>query len=187
MKSIFFLLIGLFVLPAKNVGAQGKPNDMDHIMKSIHQILSEFKQPKDSLLIYAFNFELSVAKMDGRNKVSKIKANDSLAYTLFPLYEKLKTVDYSVLMKNKTSARIVIPILMYGSSEAQKKYKDENGNVLINFKAALNAMVSLYDVGARYNNENDALKVVNRETDGTNLFTEAIFMRPFLIELLNMK
>ena len=164
----------------------------EKIGKAIDEVLLEWKSPKDSLLIYALNFELTVTKVNGKAFSSKIVANDSLAYQLFPAYNKFKKIDFAGILNGKTKAKIIIPIIIFGSSPEQKKYKDDEGRPLIRFNSAVNAAMALNDPMIKYSNEKDAERSLSerlyqQQKNVTQLFSEAIFMRPYIIEIFNIK
>lgn len=172
--------------------AQNRSDAEEKIGKAINEILLEWKRPKDSLLIYALNFELTVAKVNGKAFASKIVANDSLAYKIFPSYSKLKKIDFAGILSGKTTAKIVIPVIMFGSSPEQKKYKDDEGRPLITFNSAVNAAMALNDPIIKYSNERDAEtslseRLHKQQKNVTRLFSDAIFMRPYIIEIFNIR
>lgn len=186
-------ILSIIVCLIWNVSAaQNRFAAEEKIGKAIDEILLEWKRPKDSLLIYALNFELTVAKVNGKAFASKITANDSLAFRIFPTYSKLKKIDFAGILNGKTRAKIVIPIIMFGSSPEQKKYKDDNGRPLISFNAAVNAAMALNDPIIKFSNERDAEtslseRLHKQEKNITHLFSDAIFMRPYIIEIFNIK
>lgn len=186
-KVVFFMAIVLFSTISF---AQNRIADEEKIAKSIYNILSENKHPKDSLLIYALNFELHISRKKDKALASSIVANDSLAYEMFPAYKKLKTIDFMPIMREKNTARIIIPVLVYGGSEMQKKYKDKEGRGLISFNAAINAVMALNDIN-NYSNENDAEKPLShrlyKQKNNNVLFIDAIFMKPYIIEIFNIE
>ena len=157
MKKLLLTLI-ITSLYINGIKAQKKLLAEEKIWKQIHSILSDSKSPKDSLLIYALNFELSVSKKNGKALAFDIVANDSLAYQMFPRYKKLKLIDFYTLMRGRDKIKVILPIIVFGSSDKQKKYKDKDGRVLINFNAAVNAAMATNYTGIRYSNENDAEK-----------------------------
>jgi len=110
---------------------------------------------KDSLVIFALNFELDILKKDGRTIITNMVANDSLAFTLFPSHKKFFTIDFTPLMGKKNKIKLLIPILIYGSSAEKVEYKDKDGNPLISLNAAVNAAYSLHSP-VKYNNQEDA-------------------------------
>lgn len=172
--------------------AQDRSVAEEKIGKAIDEILLEWKRPKDSLLIYALNFELTVTKVNGKAFASKIVANDSLAYKIFPAYSKLRKINFAGILNGKTTAKIVIPVIMFGSSPEQKKYKDDEGRPLISFNSAVNAAMALNDPIIKYSNERDAEialseRLYKQQKNITRLFSDAIFMRPYIIEIFNIK
>lgn len=108
---------------------------------------------KDSVSMYAINFTIDVVK-DKKNKtvVTKITANDSLGYVLFPQYAEVKKLDYKELfLIGEKKISIIMPILIYGYSANKIKYRDEHGNPLINLRSAANTAFHLY-TDLPYNN-----------------------------------
>lgn len=191
MKKLLLTLI-ITSLYINGIKAQKKLSSEEKIWKQIHSILSDSKSPKDSLLIYALNFELSVSKKNGKALAFDIVANDSLAYKMFPRYKKLKLIDFYTLMRGRDKIKVILPIIVFGSSDKQKKYKDKDGRVLINFNAAVNAAMAINYTGIRYSNENDAEKpfsqVLNKPFKSSEaLFIDAVFMRPYMIEIFNIE
>ncbi len=191
MKKATVLSIIVCLIWTVSVG-QNRYVAEEKIGKSIHNVLSEWKSPKDSLLIYALNFELTVLKVNGKAFATNIVANDSLAFKIFPEYSKLKKIDFSAILVGKTKAKIVIPVIIFGSSPEQKKYKDDEGRSLISFNSAVNAAIALNDPVIKYSNERDAEtslseRLYKQQNKVTRLFTEAIFMRPYIIEIFNIR
>ncbi len=189
MKKIVF---AIFFLVSLATAAQNRISDEDRIIKLIHEVLSENKFPNDSLGIYALNFDLYVSKKNGKAFPSSIVANDSLAYEMFPEYRKIGKIDFASMLKGRSSVRVIIPVLVFCSPEIDTKYRDSKGASLINFKAAVNAAMALNDPSVRYSNHNDAeMKLQHRlykqEENNKILFVDAIFIRPYIYEILNIK
>ena len=164
-------------------------------IKSIHKLFEETLFPsKDSLIIYAVNFEVSITKKNGKALVTTIEANDSLAFTILPSYKKLFDIDFNQLIGNRTNMRLIIPILMYGSSPEKMFYKDKDSNPLISLNAAVNAAYALYNP-SKYNNNRDAkvslehrvFKDAKKERRLKGGFWEAMIMEPIIFKIENMK
>jgi hypothetical protein len=166
----------------------------EHPALTIYKLLSnESINLKDSLAIYALNFELRIVKKKEGTQVVSIAANDSLAFSLFPSYKKFYDIDFSSLMGEKNKFRLIIPILIYGSSPEKMIYKDKNGNPLISLNAAINAAYALYRP-APYNNVKDSgmlpghLRFKDAKNNRLNpSFWEAITMEPFSIVINNIQ
>lgn len=144
---------------------------------------------KDSLIIYALNFELSISKKDKGTKVTHVAANDSLAFKLFPSHKNFNAIDFSPIMTNKNKIILIVPILIYGSSPEKMIYKDKNGNALISLSAAVNAAYALYSP-LKYNNQKDAEEYLGHlvykaaENKKPQLaHREVILMAPITIEI----
>lgn len=76
-----------------------KPKKVADPILSIYKILSnESINIKDSLAIYALNFEINISKKEKTTIVTHITANDSLAFKLFPSYKAFYAIDFSPLM-----------------------------------------------------------------------------------------
>lgn len=159
--------IGLFTY-AQNRSA-------DYPTLAVYKLLSNERiNLKDSVAIYALNFELSIAKKNKRTIVTDILVNDSLAFALFPSYKKLLDINYSPLMGIKDSIKLIIPILIYVSSPDKIYYKDKYDNPLISLNAAVKAASALYRPSPSYK--------ISKTS-----FWEAITMEPLIIEITNIK
>lgn len=186
------ILFSLFLLGSLSLFGQN--NKIEPPILAVYRLFAEANPKlKDSLAIYAFNFELKISKRNGNTKVTCINANDTLAFILFPEYNKLSSIDYSSLMNSRSNIRLIIPVLIYGSSPEKKFYKDREGNPLISFNAAVNAAYSLYNP-SKYNNitegQVDLGNLIYRKAKKRKVaddFWEAVMMNPVLIEIHNIK
>lgn len=161
---------------------------------AIYKLLSnESINLKDSLAIYALNFELSISKDSKGTKITNIAANDSLAFNLFPSHKKFSNIDFSLLMGKKSKIRLIVPILIYGSSPEKISYKDKDGNPLISLNAAVNAAYYLYNP-IKYNNKEDSKvllghllvkKLKNKKQEPK--FWDTVTMEPIIIIIHNIK
>lgn len=149
-KIIFLLLIAYSILAIEPTFAQSfEEPQITPLEKAFIQIFSKSepsKVLKDSVSIYAINFKIEVIKVS-KNKtlVTKITANDSLGYALFPKYLELKKLDYMELFsESEKKISIIMPILIYGHTENKIKYRDEKGDPLISLKSATNTAFHLY-------------------------------------------
>lgn len=166
-------------------------SDPDAAFKAIHKLFEQMQYPKkDSLVIYALNFEVTITKLNGKTKVINIEANDSLAYSILPNYKKLSSIDYSSLMGAKSKMRLVIPILIHGSSLEKMIYKDKEGNPLISLNAAVNAAYSLYNP-IKYNNNRDAEVPLGhrlyKKSGKNSRLWEVTIMEPIIVNITNDK
>lgn len=119
--SFFFLTLTVFHVNAQNkISKDGRIKISKMIDSIIFQGLNR-EILKDSTAIYAFNFKLDIVKNKNYTRVIQLRANDSLAYKLFPLYKKLSFIDYSALDNKKGKYTLIIPIIMgtYGSHQAK--------------------------------------------------------------------
>lgn len=182
------------ILILSSVTTFGQKTSQVHPTLAIYKLLSnDHIHLKDSLIIYALNFELNIAKRDKGTIVTSISANDSLAFVLFPSHKKFSSIDFTSLMGAKNKIRLIIPILIHGSSPEKMIYKDKAGNPLISLSAAVNAAYSLYNP-IKYNNNRDAevslghrmFKEAKKGRKNGELW-EAIFMEPIVIEIANIK
>jgi len=89
---------------------------------------------------------------------------------------------------------LIIPILIYGSSEEKMIHKDNSNNPLISLNAAVNAAYALYNT-SKYNNNRDAnINLNNRLTIEAKQgrkpkreLWEAITIDPIVVTLYNIK
>jgi hypothetical protein len=187
------ILTFLLVLIFTSSFAQNKKADESAI--AVYKLFSDANiDLKDSVAIYALNFEVKIKRLNGKSVVTSIAANDSLAFTIFPMYPKLAAIDFIPFMGTKSDIRLVIPILIYGNSPEKQRYHDQDGNALINFNAAINAAYALYNP-LRYNNikeskyelSNLARKAfTNGERPKSELW-ETVIMNPIWIEVTHVK
>lgn len=157
-KIIFTLLLIYAILITKPSYAQKSRSSRDRdlntskitpLEKGFIQIFSKSfpgKVLKDSISMYAINFTIDVT-IDKNNKtaVTRIIANDSLGYVLFPKYLDLKKLNYTeIFLAGEKKISIIMPILIFGYTENKIKYRDEDGNPLISLKSATNTAFHLY-------------------------------------------
>lgn len=165
-----------------------------HPVQEVYKLFSDAcLNLKDSLAIYALNFELNIIKKQNKTIVTNISVNDSLAFTLFPFFKKLEAIDFSQIMGKNKNIRLVIPILIYGSSSEKMINKDDNNKPLISFNAAVNAAYALYNP-FKYNNIKDAgvdighlLHKTAKEWKPQKELWQAIILEPLLIQIHNIK
>ena len=161
---------------------------------AVYKLLSdESIHIKDSLVIYALNFELDISKKNGKVVVTHIAANDSLAFTLFPSYKKLSNIDFTLYIGAKNNIKLIIPILIYGSSPEKMIYKDKAGNPLISFNAAVNAAYALYSPFKYNNNKDSEVELGHRLFKETLLKKQKVnpwdivFMSPITLRIMNIR
>ncbi len=144
---------------------------------------------KDSVSMYAINFTIDVVK-DKKNKtlVTKITANDSLGYILFPQYKELKKLDYRELfLVREKKISIIMPILVYMYTEKEIEYRDANGKPLISLQSAANTAFHLY-TDFPYNNLIEGPTTFPRYApeyikNYRSLFVRRIIVEPMIFDL----
>ncbi|WP_461788995.1 hypothetical protein [Pedobacter sp.] len=181
------LLIILLVFILHNANAQQNSSAEDKIWKQVHNVLSDFNYPKDSLLIYSLNFMLKIEKKGNRFISSKVIANDSLAYVLFPNYNKLTGIDFSSILGANTKYDVVIPILIYGGSPESVKHRDESGQPLISFNAAVNSAIALVSEKQYDNSSSYELPGFHNTGKKSKRFRSVIIMEPYIVYIANIK
>lgn len=181
-------IISITILYIASASAQQNSYRENKVWKDIHEVLSEFNYPKDSLLIYSLNFTLKIGKKGGKLVPIKIVANDSLAYQLFPNYKNLIDVDFSSILGGNSKLDVMIPILIFGSSPEKMLYKDLDGRPLINFNAAVNSALALTS-NKKYDNLNSTHDVARFQTVTKPLksFRSLVMMDPYIIHILNIR
>lgn len=191
---IFFLTIPIlsFSQVSTNTNKQ-----KDRVLKTIDSIvIRSFNQNllKDSIALYAINFTVKVTRdKKGSARVLEVKANDSLAYELFPAYKKLYSINYNSLLGARQKITLLIPILISNTSSEKKVYKKTDGSLLIDLAAALNVAYALTS-DVPYNNKMDAEVALNqrifkhyktnpRSEDRLN---DVILLNPYVWEIVNV-
>ena len=165
----------------------------DKLTNSIENVQSGDSFPTEISLLTVAELK-SITKKNGKALVTTIEANDSLAFTILPSYKKLFDIDFNQLIGNRTNMRLIIPILMYGSSPEKMFYKDKDSNPLISLNAAVNAAYALYNP-SKYNNNRDAkvslehrvFKDAKKERRLKGGVWEAMIMEPIIFKIENMK
>lgn len=171
-----------------------KEKQVNDPVLSIYKILSnEGIHLKDSLAIYALNFEIDISKKEKITVVTNITANDSLAFKLFPSYKSFYNLDFSSLMIGRNKIKLVVPILIYEGSPEKITYRDKDGNPLISFNAAVNAAYALYSP-LKYSNQNDAnvpighrLYKSSKDKNQKVKLRELMIIEPIHIEIFNVR
>ncbi|QDW23429.1 hypothetical protein FFJ24_000715 [Pedobacter sp. KBS0701] len=171
---------------SKTIATNTETPKMTALEKSFIKIFSKSDPSrilKDSVSMYAINFTIDVVK-DKNNKtlVSKITANDSLGYILCPHYSELKKLDYRELfLLGEKKISIIMPILIYGHTEKEIKYKDADGNPLISLRSAVNTAFHLY-TDLPYNNLKDGPTTYPRYPPEYNERHKSTFIRRIMLE-----
>ena len=115
---------------------------------------------KDSIAMYSSAIRIDVEMVKGKLIVKKLSANDSLVYKMFKNLDRLKTFDYSIVLRNRNSARIIVPVVIliasYKDSPAKPKISIDNipkhilkmlddvGNNKVDFPASQNIYLQPY-------------------------------------------
>ncbi|WAC41209.1 hypothetical protein [Pedobacter sp. SL55] len=187
MRKLFTILV-ILTFHVSNVSAQQNTSAENKIWKQVHNVLSDFNYPKDSLLIYSLNFTLKIEKTANKLLPSRVVANDSLAYRLFPNYKKLADIDFSPILGTNTKLDVMIPVLIYGGSPEKMKHKDENGQPLINFNASVNAALALIS-NKKYDNSRSSYESpeFQKASKQSKIFRSAIIMEPYIVYIANIK
>lgn len=189
-KKVFLTYILIFI----SLLGFAQTNKVDHPTLAIYKLLLDDSiNIKDSLIIYALNFELSISRKQKGTIVTNIAANDNLAFKLFPSHKKFSSIDFSSLMGTKNKIKLVIPILIHGSSPEKMLYKDKEGRPLISLNAAVNAAYALYSP-MKYDNQKDAevslshrLYKDSQSKKPKSDFREVIVMDPITYEIQNIR
>lgn len=199
MKEPFKLLIvALFILNiipelSKAQGISGNTLKKDTFKRIDSIIHRTFRQDllKDSAALYAINFEIEIIKKGKCTKVLQIKANDSLAYELFPSFKDFYSFDYNVFMGSMRRIVLVIPVLIANTS-SEKQYKKDNGSALIDIQSAINVAYSLTSI-IPYNNIKEAESPLEQRIYGhrkSNIagrfIRNTIILNPYFIEIVNI-
>ncbi|QDW23431.1 hypothetical protein FFJ24_000725 [Pedobacter sp. KBS0701] len=192
-KIIIFLCIWFmtFAMPIyaqqlKTTPENTVPPKMTPLEKAFIKIFLKSRPSKilkDSVSMYAINFTIDVVK-DKKNKtsVTKITANDSLGYVLFPQYLELKTLDYKELfLLGEKQISIIMPILIYGHTEKEIKYRDADRNPLISLRSAANTAFHLY-TDLPYNNLKEGTTDYPRYPPEYNTRHKSTFIRRIMLE-----
>lgn len=188
----------MFVLPLFSNAQKSLRKKQDRIvLKKIDEVITKgFKHIplKDSIALYALNFRIEIVKRKGgRTTVMEVRANDSIAYRLFPFYKRLYSVDYSVLMGTRKKITLVIPILIANvSATAKKRYSKDDGTDLIEMDAAVNAAFALYST-IPYDNVIEAKVPIGHrvykqiyQRNDADINTHMIYLMPHIITVLNI-
>ena len=141
---------------------------------------------KDTVALLAINFKLNIAKdKNGRARVTRIEANDTLGYKLFPNYKLLSTIDFQGLMGAQKTITFVIPILVYNLAEYSKyaEYQDKHGRTLIDMRATINAINALYST-MPYNNLTQGRQ---KEKEIHQIKSKIIYSGLWTVEFMNIR
>lgn len=115
---------------------------------------------KDSIAMYSSAIRIDVEMVKGKCVIKKLSANDSLVYKMFKNFDRLKSFDYSIVLRNRNSARIIIPVVIliasYENGPAKAKISinsipkqilnmfDDVGNNKVDFPASQNIYLQPY-------------------------------------------
>ncbi|HEY0670060.1 MAG TPA: hypothetical protein VGD22_17900, partial [Sphingobacteriaceae bacterium] len=135
--------------------------------KKIYNIFSSdsiFKTLPDSNKVYAFAFKASVKRDSiGNISVLKLTANDPIAYTIYPNYKLLQSIDYSLFMDGRDQATFLFPVLLqvghaedktpaqfYSYEIAMKMFDSKNTESDITERIYFGPFISVIDKTIRY-------------------------------------
>ena len=189
---LFFLIFQGFVGYCQNNDSKKKPFSLERKVYDVFSQSDPGRVLKDSVSIYAINFTLTIVKKSNvQTIVTKIIANDSLGYRMFPTYKQLGKINYINLMGSNREVTFLIPILLYRASLNTIKYKDDSGATLINMQAAINAIYALAS-SSSYNNLKDAnedlkYRLQDKYLKGEDVFEKLIVARPMIWDLSVIK
>lgn len=203
MKNSFKVIIFLFIwsiitirpIYAQNLKKTATGNETPKITPLEKNFIKIFSRSdpsrilKDSVAMYAINFKIDVIK-DKHNKtsVTKITANDSLGYILFPQNTELKKLDYTELfLAGEKKISIIMPILIYMHTEKDIKYRDTSGKPLISLQSAANTAFHLY-TDFPYSNLKEGQVTYPRYAPELiksyrSVFTRRIIVEPMIFDL----
>ncbi len=150
-------------------------------------VLNSLRGFEDSVAIYSINFRVTIVKnSDTQTVVTKIVANDSLGYKVFPRYKDLEKINFTSLLGTKNEAVLVIPILIHGATTDKIRHRNKNGDPLINMQAAINAAYALYS-DVPYNNIEDSEKYLpfrlKDKYNNRSVFEDVILARPLICDI----
>ena len=149
---IAIILLGISILPLK--AQSDEQIKIEPKVLSIMEPNYNLGVMQDTVALLAINFKLTINKdKDGRARVTRIEANDTLGYKLFPNYKRLSTINFQGLMGAEKTITFVVPFLVYNLAENSKyaEYQDKHGNTLIEMRNTINVIAALYSTMS-YNN-----------------------------------
>jgi len=85
-----------------------------------------FKNTSDSSMLLTFAFKSEVSKNKNGSLSIALTANDSLAYTIYPKYDFLKSVNYQLFMKDKEKAIFIFPVALEIIGSKLNKHRTES-------------------------------------------------------------
>ena len=180
---IAIIILGISMSPSK-----AQSDEQKKIEKQVFLIMKPnfgLRDMQDTVALLAINFKLNIVKdKNGRARVTRIEANDTLGYKLFPNYKRLSTINFQGLMGAEKTITFVVPFLVYNLAENSKyaEYQDKHGNTLIEMRNAINVSEALYSTMS-YNNlaPGRALKETRR------IKNRIIYSGLWLVEFMNIK
>jgi hypothetical protein len=118
----------LFFILHEGIQAQNFRSEKEIENIKIHDFFSsdlQWEITPDSNMIIGFAFKISVQKTaDGDLKPFSIIATDTMAYTIFPNYEFLKSINYKLFLKEKKEAIFIIPVFIDLADSGRKPTRE---------------------------------------------------------------
>ncbi len=122
---IFLCLLGI-----QMAYAQKKQDAVYTEQKRIEDFFSNnipINTTKDSNMVYAFAFKAVVKKdTKGKAQLISLTANDTIAYTIYPKYKFLETINYGLFMKDRKQAIFIFPVLLDIANTTLKSFPAHN-------------------------------------------------------------
>lgn len=165
-KAFMIVLLILGITPYSLKAQSDEQRKIELKVLSIMEPNYNLGVMQDTVALLAINFKLTINKdKNGRARVTRIEANDTLGYKLFPNYKRLSTINFQGLMGAEKTITFVVPFLVYNLAENSKyaEYQDKHGRTLIEMRNAINVIAALYSTMS-YNNlpPGSALKETRR-------------------------
>ena len=138
MNKTIKLLAGIFlgILPLLSTAQNSKSDNYSEELKNkIDKIFKKdvsLESFKDSVSLYQFLFEIKIVKSkNNQSKVISVSVSDSLGYKFFPTYKELYSMDYSLFLRGRSEAHLIIPVLVYVDTEIKSKFKRQDDKSLV--------------------------------------------------------
>lgn len=116
IKRILFLLAAMAGLTfSETAKAQHDENLKSTEKQKAHNFFTKnvHNRVPDSTMICSFAFRVLVKKDNfGKPQVVSINTNDSIAYTIYPDYKFLQTLNYAPFMRTQSRAVFVFPVTL---------------------------------------------------------------------------
>jgi len=109
MKVIFFAFLIIMFIGSTYAQDNAQVKASVQLSSLLHYNMSR-KLLKDTNQVVMFAFRVDVHLINGKYKISKVSASDSIAYAYYPDIEFLNQVDYRVLARNRTKISVIIPV-----------------------------------------------------------------------------